>query len=71
MSAYHLYGNFGEKFPSNGIGIFLGTENRNEIELYHLQKTVKMFTFSLLLVIQTNGTENVGRFGKNGKKVIL
>ena len=23
MSAYHLYGNFGEKFPSNGTGIFL------------------------------------------------
>ena len=22
MSAYHLYGNFGEKFPSNGTGIF-------------------------------------------------
>ena len=23
MSAYHLYGNFGLKFPSNGTGIFL------------------------------------------------
>ena len=23
ISAYHLYGNFGEKFPSNGTGIFL------------------------------------------------
>ena len=22
LSAYHLYGNFGEKFPSNGTGIF-------------------------------------------------
>ena len=31
MSAYHLYGNFGEKFPSNGTGIFFGTENRNTI----------------------------------------
>ena len=23
LSAYHLYGNFGEKFSSNGTGIFL------------------------------------------------
>ena len=22
MSAYHLYGNFGENFPANGTGIF-------------------------------------------------
>ena len=36
LSAYHLYGNFGEKFPSNGTGIFFRTENRNGIELYHL-----------------------------------
>ena len=46
LSAYHLYGNFGEKFPSNGTGIFLGTENRNRIELYHLQNTGKFFAFS-------------------------
>ena len=31
MNAYHLYGNFGEKFPSNGTGIFFGTEKRNTI----------------------------------------
>ena len=36
LSAYRLYGNFGEKFPSNGTGILFGTENRNGIELYHL-----------------------------------
>ena len=36
LSAYRLYGNFAEKFPSNGTGIFFGTENRNGIELYHL-----------------------------------
>ena len=74
-SAYHLYENFGEKFPSNGTGIFLATENRHGIELYHVQNTGKFFTFSrheacMALVIQTNGTENFGRFGKNGKKVI-
>ena len=45
-SAHHLYGNFGEKFLSNGTGIFFGTENRNWIELYHLQNTRKFFTFS-------------------------
>ena len=33
-SAYHLYGNVGEKFSSNCTGIFLGTENGNGIELY-------------------------------------
>ena len=48
MSAYHLYGNFGLKFPSNGTGILLGTENRNGIELYHLQNTGKFFAFSRL-----------------------
>ena len=74
-SAYHLYENFGEKFPSNDTGIFLATENRNGIELYHVQNIGKFFTFSrheacMALVIQTNGTENFGRFRKNGKKVI-
>ena len=29
----------GGKFLSNGTGIFLGTENRNGIELYHLRNT--------------------------------
>ena len=46
MSAYHLYRNFGEKFPSNGTGISFGTENRNGIELYHLQILVN-FSLSL------------------------
>ena len=45
-SAHHLYGNFGEKFLSNGTGIFFGTENRKWIELYLLQNTCKFFTFS-------------------------
>ena len=45
LSAYHLYGNFGEKIPLNGT-FFFGTENRNGIELYHLQNTGKFFTFS-------------------------
>ena len=46
LSAYHLYGNFGENFPSSGTGIFFGTENRNGIDLYPLQNTGKFFTFS-------------------------
>ena len=74
-SAYNLYENFAEKFPSNGTGIFLASENRHGIELYHVQNTGKFFTFSrheacMALVIQANGTENFGRYGKNGKKVI-
>ena len=43
---YHLYWNFGEKFPSNATGIFFGTENRNGIELYHWQNTGKFFASS-------------------------
>ena len=41
-----MYRNFGEKYPSNGTGIFFGTENRNGIKLYHLQNTGKVFAFS-------------------------
>ena len=49
--------------------------NRNGIGLYHLQNTGNVFAFSghkacMALVIQTSGTENFGRFGKNGKKVV-
>ena len=70
-----MFGNFIEKFLSNGTGIFLGIEKRNRIELYHLQNTGKFFTFSrheeLPLVIQTNGTENFGYFGKNRKRKYL
>ena len=40
------YGNVGEKFLSNGPGIFGGTKKRNGIELYHLQNTGKFFAFS-------------------------
>ena len=52
--AYHWYGNFGEKFPSNGTGILMGTENRNGIELCHLQNTSD---FSLSLDMKP-GTSN-------------
>ena len=44
QSAYHFYGNFGEKF--------FGTENRNGIELYHLENTGNFFAFSRLEVWQ-------------------
>ena len=56
--------------------VFFRTENRNGINFYHLQNTAKFFAFSkeeaylALLIIHTNGTENFGRFGKSGKKVI-
>ena len=48
ISDYHLYGNFGEKFQSNGTAIFFGSENRNGIELCHLQNTHKLFALSRL-----------------------
>ena len=37
---------FGQKFRSNGAGIFFGTEDRNRIELYHLKNNGKFFAFS-------------------------
>ena len=47
MSAYHLYGNFGENFPSNGTGIFFWRPKQGrDSELYYLQNTSKFFTFS-------------------------
>ena len=45
-SAYHLYGHFGEKFPQMVLVFFFGTENRNGIELYHLQNSDRFSTFS-------------------------
>ena len=68
MSAYHLYGNFGEKFPSNGTGIFFGTENRNTI--YKI-----LVNLSLSLNMKP-GTSNLDkwyrkfRFGKYRKKEV-
>ena len=73
QSAYHLYRNFGEKRPSNGTDIFLalktGTGLSNTIYKipvnFSLSLDMKPGTSSL-----KNGTENFGRFGKNGKKGI-
>ena len=48
-SAYHLYGNFGEKQLKTSVKWYwyvFDTENRNRIELYHLQNTGKFFAFS-------------------------
>ena len=45
-SAYHLYGNVGEKFSSESTGIFLDTEKGNGIELY-LYKILVNFSLSL------------------------
>ena len=46
LSAYHFARKFRWKILSNGTGIFLGTENRNGIQLYHLQNTGKVSAFS-------------------------
>ena len=74
LSAYHLCGNFGEKFWSNGT-VFLGGHRKQErdwvVPLTIYWKNFHFLsTWNLALVIQTNGTENFGRFAKNGKKVI-
>ena len=66
----HLYGNFGENFPSNRAVwyLFFGTENRNRIELYHLQNTGKFFAFARHEAWHYNPNKwyrNFGRFDKN------
>ena len=57
-----LYGNFGEKYLSNGTGIFFfGPEKR--IEMYHLQSPGTFFAVSSNP--RMYGTENFSFFGKN------
>ena len=63
MSAYHLDGNFGGKFPSNRTGMFFGTKNRNLIELYHLQNTGNF----LLSLDMKPGTNNPNKYFFSGK----
>jgi len=73
-SAYHWYGNFGEKFPWNGTGIFFVPKTGTGLSraIYKIPVNFRFLSkWSLALVFHTNGRENVGRFGKNGKKVIL
>ena len=67
-SAYHLYGNFGENFPSNGTGIFLVPKTGTGLSCIVYKMPVN---FSLSLDTKHGtGTENFGRFRKNENKVI-
>ena len=68
VSAYHLYGNFGENFPSNVTGIFFEPKTGTGLSCT-IYKIPVHFLLSLE-VIQTNDTGNFGRLGKNGKKII-
>lgn len=43
------------------VFFFFRTENKDGIELSHLQN-------AMVLVILTNGTENLSRSGKSGKR---
>ena len=72
-SAYHLYGNFGENFPSNGTANFFAS--KQELDwIVPFTKYQQIFRFLsrgiLALVIQTNGTENFGCSSKSGRKLI-
>ena len=69
-----MYGNFGEKFPSNSTGIFLAPKIGTGLSCI-IYKIPVNFSLSLDMKSGTSnphkyGTENFGRFGKNGKKVI-
>ena len=46
LSAYHLYGNFGEKFPSNGTGIFFAPKTGTGLSCTIYETPVK-FLLSL------------------------
>ena len=50
LSAYHLYGNFSEKFPSNGTGFCFGhrKQERDFVVSLIFQNTGKFFAFSRL-----------------------
>ena len=74
LSAYHLYGNFGEKFPANNTGIFWVPKTGTGLSctIYKIPVNFSLF-FDMKPGTsnpETNGTENFVRFGKNGKKVI-
>ena len=73
-NAYHLNENFGEIFRQMVLVIFLAPKTGTGLSCT-VYKIPANFTLSLdmkpawhSLVIQTNGTEHFGRFGKNGKK---
>ena len=44
--SYGNYRNFLYRYYHQMLLVIFGTENRNRIELYHLQNTCKLFTFS-------------------------
>ena len=53
MNAYHLYGNFGEKFPSNGTGIFSSTKTGTGLSCT-IYKIKVNFTLSLDMIPGTS-----------------
>ena len=71
-----MYGNFVEKFPSNGTGIFFLAPKTGTGLSFTMYKIPVNVSLSLeheawhWYSTQIYGTENFGRFGKNGKKVI-
>ena len=69
-STYHFNRNFGENFRQMVLVFFWHRKRERDWDV-PFENTGKFFVFistwSLALVIQTNGTENFGRFGKNGK----
>ena len=71
-NAYHLYGNFGEHFPTSGTGVTFFVLKTVMGLKYTIYKITVSFRFlsrgSLALLIHTNGTENLGLFGKSRKK---
>ena len=60
ISAYHLYGNFGEKFPSNGTGIFLATVQPllRQTEKFITYITGSPGTLPLKHIVRTSFSDN-------------
>ena len=67
-SAYHLYGNFGENFPSHGSDTFFASKQELDwiVPFTKYRQILRFLSRVILaLVIQTNGTENYGCSSKS------
>ena len=65
-SAQHLYGNLGENFPSNSIGLVFFFSHRKQE--WDCVVPFTIFGGNLALIIQTDGSGNFVRFDKSGEK---
>ena len=79
LSAYHLYGNFSEKFPSNGTGIFLAPKTVTGLSctIYKIPVNFSLSLFSFRddfhrdELFYLNSPRNFRVFHTNDKRSLL